>query len=195
MRTSECESFQELLVDYAAGTVAAADAARVEGHCASCAECAKALAALREVPLRLRGAGEPPAPDWALQRARILAAVDDIAAASAAASRGVDARLLLPVAAALVIAVAGVLSLRSSEGANARPARVALQLVMEDPVVVAELSEVLGEPVLMSAPLWDEQGEIPSGNSWVDGGSAGEPPSLDELGEQELLEIERMLGV
>lgn len=195
-RNSACEQLQELVVDYADGTLDAESAAVVEGHCAACEICSQSLAALREIPSLLRGGAEPPAVSWEAQRARIMAVIDGIAEADAARTRGFDVRLLLPLAAAVVIAFAGVISLRSGgvDGSGAQPARAALRLAMEDPLMTAEISDLLGEPLVFSAPLWSEQEVVVSGDPWIDPGAARTAPTLEELSDEELLEVERMLG-
>lgn len=186
-----CEAFEEMLVDYADDSLDAERSDAVEAHCARCAACREALAALREIPLLLRGADPIPAADWGRQRDRILTAIDEIVAAEDERRRGFDARLLLPIAAALVIALAGMLSLRAGD---ARPARAGLAMAIEDPAALAEISETLGEPLVFSETLWAEvTGDLDGGPSAVPDESG--PPDLDDLSDEEIGEVEQMLGV
>lgn len=187
-----CEAFEELVVDYVDGSLDAEQTAAVEAHCARCASCREGLAALREVPLLLRGDDPVPTADWDRQRSGILAVIGEIAAAEDERRRGFDARLLLPLAAALVIALAGLLSLRAGDGA--RPARAGLAMAIEDPAALAEISEALGEPLVFSEALWAQVIGDSGGESAAAQGES-DSPDLDELSDEEVGEVEQMLGV
>ena len=71
-----CRRLRARLVDYADGALAARERGRIERHLATCAQCAAALAALRELPAVLRAA---PAPRdeafWRRQRQDIMRAI------------------------------------------------------------------------------------------------------------------------
>lgn len=189
----ECDAFAETLVDFADGTLDVERAAAVEAHCASCPSCRDGLAALREIPRLLRGAdaAAEPVVDWTGQRERILDAIDEIVAAENERRRGFDVRLWLPLAAALVIGLAGLMSLRTDDGAGVGPARVGLAMAISDPESFAEISETLGEPVLLSEALWANQFAAESTHP------VGGPPSsdLDSLSDEEIDEVEQLLGV
>jgi hypothetical protein len=70
-----CWRLRASLVDLAEGTLPAAGRAGVERHVAVCASCAATVAALRELPERLRGVELPGDAFWQRQRADILRAV------------------------------------------------------------------------------------------------------------------------
>ncbi len=95
-------------------------------------------------------------PAWSDQLSRIMALVDEVAVAEKARTAGFDARIFLPLVAAAVISVAGIVSLQSGNesSSHTRPALAALRITMQDPRAIAQLSDVLGEPVLFSEPLW-----------------------------------------
>lgn len=88
--------------------------------------------------------------------ARVMDAVAAIVAAEEERARGFDSRMLLPIAVAAVICIAGVVTLwpRARGGAHVRPARAALFMDLEDPRVYAELAELVGEPLVFSERLW-----------------------------------------
>lgn len=142
-----CEDAAPLLVDLADGALDAVPAEQVRLHCARCGECRDTLAALRELPELLRGEEELSAAAWARQRDSILATYDSMRAAEREERRGFDSRIFLPIAAAALIALAGIVSLRSDPvGGNAQPARAAFVLALGDLEVAADLADVLGEP-------------------------------------------------
>jgi DNA-directed RNA polymerase specialized sigma24 family protein len=110
-------------------------------------------------------AGEP-APELHHDgHARVMAAVEAIAAAEKVRTRGFDTRMLLPVAVSLVIGFAGLVTLRPHPrgGSYVQPALAALQLELENPRVFAEVAELLGEPVLFSERLWDASDDTDGG--------------------------------
>ncbi len=193
-----CDEMVLLLVDHAEGALSAAAAKQVDQHCDGCRTCADSLAALREVPPLLRGedggAAELSAAAWQQQRTAILSAIDEVMVEEEARRAGFDARIFLPVAAALVIAVAGALSLWpvGGGGSGALVARAALSLELADPLVLAEVAEVVGEPLILPADVWDA-GEAPDVRVWLDDEWSTEV-SLDDLDDEEVLELEEMLG-
>ncbi len=144
------------MVDYVDGSLTDSVAELVELHCRDCAVCADALVALREVPGMLRAEIAPLPEQLLRQRTEILSAVDELIRAESDRPGGFDVRILLPIAAALVIALAGLISLRSgrhpSDGVAL--ARAAFLFEMEDPQSAAAMSEILGVPLVLSERFW-----------------------------------------
>ncbi len=199
-----CPEMEELLVDYVDGSIGRSAASRVEEHCSSCASCSEAVAALRDIPEMLRAEAEQAGaaaglenPEfWTDQRREVLARIGEIEQAEAARTQGFDARLLLPLAAAVAIAIAGVISLQSLGGGptGTRPARAALGLAMEDPFVVAELSDALGEPLMFSDAVWGDEALVDNGEQWSGRDLMDTEPALEDLDEAGLEEVEVLLG-
>lgn len=109
----------------------------------------------RSVLALLRGADDQSVDAWARQSDSILAAYDSIRSAEVEKRRGLDPRALLPIAAAVLIAVAGGISLRSDPvGGNAQPARAAFVLALGEPEVAASVAEMLGEPWFDGDVAW-----------------------------------------
>ena len=109
MTTLACRRLRPELVDLAVGTLAAADAARLEAHLAVCAECRDDLAAMRGLPSELRD-DDPPEPGedfWLRQRQAIMRRVR-AAAAPARTATGRPARRwqMIGVAATVLLALA-----------------------------------------------------------------------------------------
>ncbi len=202
---SSCPEMDELLVDYAEGSIGRSEARRVEEHCSSCASCAEAVAALRDIPEVLRveveqvgaAAGVENPEFWADQRRKVLARIGEIEQAEAARAQAFDARLLLPLAAAVAIAIAGVVSLQSLGGGptGTQPARAALVLAMEDPLVVAELSDALGEPLMFSDAVWGDEALVDNVEQWSGLDLMDTEPALEELDEAGIEEVEVLLGI
>ena len=201
----DCSAIQELLVDCVDGEVAADLRDQVDRHCAACEECSVVLAALREIPALLRQDATAATPRaelsgerWRWQHAEIMKAIDSYADEQVARRSGFDVRILLPLAAALIIAVAGILSLQSLRrgGEGMMMARAALSIEVEDPLALAEVSEVLGEPLFLWDVLWDSADERAL-ESGLDFGVATseESYSIEDLSEEEVVELEEMLGI
>ncbi len=197
-----CNDVEDLLVDYVDGVLSASLVDWVELHCASCRECGAVVLALREVPARLRAEADASATEctpafWEGQRQSILARIGEIEKEESARNRGFDVRILLPLAAALLIALAGIVSLQSLGGGRSgtRPARAALGLSMEDPVVTAELADALGEPLVFSDRAWSEVEIQWDGGPWHGRGLLDTPPALEDLDETEIVDLEEILGV
>ncbi len=186
----------EELVDYVDGSLGETEAKRVESLVADNEEYAAVVVALRELPPRLRDDFNAAAVDWSGQRERILAAVDDIAEADKARTSGFDVRILLPIAAALVIALAGLVSLRSPDGraAGVKPARAALALAVGDPALNAELSELVGVNPLWSG-AWGEEQPLMDLGVPRDEHDSSDPESFEQLDEDELEEARGLFGV
>jgi anti-sigma factor RsiW len=126
-RAWRCRRLAAALVDYAAGELPPAARRRVEGHLAGCAACAATVTALADLPAPLRGTVPPR--DEAFWHAQRTGVMDAIRAGSGHRERpprlGFDWRLALPVAAAVAIAFAGYLSLRSPSA----PGEIALDVL------------------------------------------------------------------
>jgi hypothetical protein len=194
---STCAELEPVLVDFVDGALGPRDAARVKEHCSSCSDCAGAVDALREIPSRLLEERPSPA-SWEAQRQRIMEQIDEIQREDAARREGFDLRVILPLAAAVLIALAGIVSLQSvgRDVPGAMPARAALLFAMEDPAVRMELFETLGEPLLLSEPASIEDRSDVAGNGWPADGFLGEvEPPLRDLDEDEAAELEQILGV
>jgi anti-sigma factor RsiW len=73
-----CWRLRPGLVDFAEGALAEPARARIERHLSTCARCAEAVLALREVPaeIRRRAPAEPPEEFWVRQRGAVLEAID-----------------------------------------------------------------------------------------------------------------------
>ena len=194
-RDESCRRLEALLVDYVDGNVGDAERDLVDAHCAECPSCTESLVALREIPSLLLAEqdGEVGPDHWVRQRSEILAAVEEVL--EAARPRGFDYRLLLPVAAALLIGLAGLLSLRrpGDDVSVAHVARAAFEIEIADPLVQAEVLDVVGLPIHFSETLWDEAAESDAEN-----GDQSDDPSerldLGDLEDDEVDEIEDLLG-
>lgn len=192
-----CAALEPVLVDYVDGTLGPREAKRLQEHCASCADCAAALDALREIPGKLLEKPIPPV-SWEAQRQRIMEQIDGIQRAESARREGFDLRVVLPLAAAALIALAGVVSLQSvgRDVSGTAPARAALLFAMEDPEARGELSETLGEPLLLAEPVTLEDRRSVAGSGWLTDELAGEiGPPLDDLNDDETAELEQILGI
>ena len=138
-----CRRWNGALVDYADGALEADVRAQVERHLATCERCTAALAALTGVSAALREASV--ARDESFWIAQRQATMRSINAAGAEreeleerAGRGFDLRVALPFAVAVVIALAGYLSLRPP----AKPGEMAINtLPLEDLTVLSEVTE------------------------------------------------------
>ncbi len=97
----------------------------------------------------------PPESGRALREA-ILRGVDRQIAAEEERASGFDPRILWPIAIALLIAIAGMLSLRSIDfgASGVQPARAAFVLAIEDPEMRIEVAQYLGEPLFLSQEVW-----------------------------------------
>lgn len=135
-----CRRLAPALVDYSEGGLSPGERHEVERHLADCPRCAATAAALADAPAVTAGplvVGDESF--WVAQRQRIMQAIAAAEASTAPAPlRGFDWRLALPVAAALLIAIAGYLSLRPP----AVPGEVALDALPSGDL--AELVEVAG---------------------------------------------------
>lgn len=196
------------MVDYVDGSLADSDARLVESHCRDCAGCADALVALREVP-GLLCAEVAPSPELLMrQRKEILSAVEGLIRAESGRTDGFDFRILLPVAAALVIALAGLISLRPGwypeDGVGL--ARAAFLFEMEDPQSAAAMSEILGVPLVLSERFWRgvvdadlsaplAVGGMSLGSSSAHDDPSGDDSSDDDLSDDDFMEIEELLGM
>ena len=80
-------------------------------------------------------------------------------------------------------------------GSGTRAARAALNLSMEDPVVTAALAETLGVPLVLSERAWSVEEVWWDGETWNGRVVLDAPPSLDDLNEAEIDELEEILGV
>lgn len=155
-RQRDCDQVAPLLVDLVEDRLDARQAERVRAHCAQCADCRAMAAALREIPAALRAEDDLAPEAWLRRRDAIVAAFEAMVTADRASRSGFDARLLLPVAAAVLIGLAGVISLRSDPlgSGHTRPARAAFVLALNEPQLVAELAEILGETDPWPAQAW-----------------------------------------
>ncbi len=194
-----CRKIESVIVDYVDGGLSAADAQRVESHCSECEDCADSLIALREVPAKLLAELEADLTPELLERdrSRIVATVEEIIASDRERNSGFDVRILLPVAAALVIALAGVLSLQQI-GRGARgtmPARAALSFEIDDPIALAVVAEEVGVPIVLSEVLWEESGEVDLDVATDLVGGVYSVSDYEDLTDDEVFEVERLLGV
>jgi len=141
-----CRRWDAVLVDYADGALEADVRAQVERHLQTCQRCTAALAALTGVSAALREA--PVARHesfWIAQRQATMRSINAIDTAGAEQDEleersgwGFDLRLALPFAVAMVIALAGYLSLRPP----AKPGEMAINtLPLEDLTVLSEVTE------------------------------------------------------
>jgi len=91
-------------------------------------------------------------------REAILRGVDRQIAFEKERASGFDPRILWPIAIALLIAIAGMLSLRSIDfgASGVQPARAAFLLAIEDPEIRMEVAEYLGEPLFLSRGVWPD---------------------------------------
>lgn len=154
IRTWRCRRLAATLVDYNEGVLAAAQRGRVERHVADCARCAAAVAALAAVPALLRpGTVARDDAFWAAQRQRVMQAIripaegEEEEEEEDSAPRGYDWRLAMPVAVAVVIALAGYLSLRPPSV----PGRVVLDALSREDLTA--LTEVSGGMVAAPDPV------------------------------------------
>ncbi len=201
---SSCPELEELLVDYVDGSMSRSEASRIEEHCSSCTVCSEAVAALREVPDMLRveaeqaraGADHDSPEFWSDQRRDVLTRIGEIEQAAAARTQGFDVRLLLPLAAAVAIAIAGVISLQSLGGGptGTQSARAALGLAMEDPLVVAELQDTMGEPLMFSDAVWGDEPLVDGGDRWIGRELTDLEPLWEDLDEMGIEGVEELLG-
>jgi hypothetical protein len=168
--------------------------ARVERHVAGCAKCAATLAAFADLPALLTPAtGLRDDAFWAAQRQRVMQAIRVPLAAAEERSpmRGFDWRLAMPVAVAVVVALAGYLSLR----APSVPGEVVLDAL--SPEDLTALTEVSGGIVALPDPVPDVAAEP---NQALDGAvEAGwiriEPaPAWADLDDEDLEELQGITG-
>jgi hypothetical protein len=192
MASPECDGFAAVLVDYAAQTLPDAERALVEAHVAKCADCAAALAALSEVPALLRTpAAQRDEAFWVAQRQSIMERLDAVDASIASSPQGFDWRLMLPIAAAVVIALAGYLSLRPP----AVPGTVVLDALSSDDL--SALVEVAADIVPADELLPDVQAdanEAAEGAIEVEWIGADDIPTWGGLDDDDLEELHSILG-
>lgn len=192
MTTSPCEDLAASLVDYVDGSLPAAARASVAEHLAGCSDCAATHAALIDLPPRLRvGGAEPDDRMWAAQRQRIMQRIEEAETAAERAASGFDWRLVMPIAAALVIALAGYLSLRPPS----TPGTVVLDALAPDDL--AALIEVAGDLVPADDLLPDVQTdttEVVEGAIEVEWIRADDLPGWGSLDDDDLDDLHDMLG-
>jgi len=200
IRAWRCRRLASALVDYSEGSLSPEACLEVEQHLAGCRRCAEAVAALTDA--RAVAAVPPAVRDesfWVAQRQRIMQAIADAEASPAPVSeptplRGFDWRLALPVAAALLIGIAGYLSLRPP----AVPGEVALDALPSGDL--AELVDVAGVLIPEDELLPDLHvgttrvvaGAVDAG--WVPADDLPGSPAWGELDEKDLDTLNGMLG-
>lgn len=167
-----CRRLAALLVDRAEGTAAAAAGAELDQHLTTCADCRERLAALRELPPRLRALAVPERDEafWRAQRQSILRASRRLAPAE----RPWAWRPLWRGVAAAVAAAAVLVLVRQA------PVPSGSTAILEDADLI-ELDEIwLGGPALLASPSLD--------------GMEGSADGTTELDDQELIRLEEMIG-
>lgn len=114
--------------------------------------------------------------------ARVMAGVAAIVAAEEEMARGFDSRMILPLAVAAAICMAGIVTLwpRARGGTHVRPARAALRMELEDPRVYAEMAELVGEPLVFSERLWATIEDRVSTRTFADRAEIHSKPGRDE---------------
>jgi anti-sigma factor RsiW len=193
IRAWRCRRLEAALVDYSEGMLAGAERERVERHAAGCARCAAALAALVDVPALFEPAAALRSDAfWVGQRQRVMRAIrEPVAPAEELQPRGFDWRLAMPVAVALVVALAGYLSLR--------PPSVPGEAVLDalSPEDLAALTEVSGGivaapdlvPEVAADPSEALEGAVEAG--WI---RIEPPPAWADLDDEDLDELRGITG-
>jgi anti-sigma factor RsiW len=196
IRAWRCRRLAPALVDYSEGGLPPGERLEIERHLADCPRCAATAAALADA--RTIAAGPPVVRDesfWVAQRQRVMQAIEAAEASPEPAPlRGFDWRLALPVAAALLIAIAGYLSLRPPSA----PGEVALDALPSGDL--AELVEVAGALIPEDELLPDLHvgttrvvaGAVDAG--WVPADDLPGAPAWGELDDDDLDALNGMLG-
>jgi Putative zinc-finger len=185
-----CRRLRPLLVDAAAGTLEAAERARVSAHLARCARCAADVATLRDFPSVVRAAQEPPLGEefWRSQRAAIMRKVHGLPEPGARPTREprqpwIDVRNpWMTWAPALVAAMAVVMivALRIGPGVVPGPETPATGIEALDDPTLLSLSDLAG----YSSPEVQRTTEV-----------AEETGPLPELSNDELDALAQLVGV
>jgi hypothetical protein len=188
-----CRRLAPRLVDLAAGDLPPRYRLRVERHVAGCAQCREALSAMRAAPEALRAvaSADEPQVDWERHRRDIMRAIRTLPEPRIDRLRAFEWRLALPVAAALLIAFAG---LRMFWGTRSVP-RSAAPSAASSPVLndLAEL--VLPDDDLLQLDSMPEQTarELVA-DGWADPGDVAPDRDLDDLSDDEIEELADFVG-
>jgi len=194
-----CRQWRADLVDVAAGKLDARRQQALDRHLAACAECAAALAALREVPEHLRAEEVPSRDDafWLRQRRSIMRTIRQQPAPARRRLLGTDFgwRAALLAAAGVVIAVAGYRALQ-------QPARPRVQVAANIDDLDAQTVVALADEAQAFLPSADL---TPGGSWWGDemldaaagaepGQKKEEPGPLEDFSDEELEALNGLVG-